>query len=91
MTTLHGINYIEALTWRERLELFLCFPAFVVVSFADLSARNTSNKVQMRYNARAVKKRCMLEKRLSAPDGVVPAVNACGGGMVKKRRADAAS
>ena len=45
----------------------------------------------MRYNARAVKKRCMLEKRLSAPDGVVPPVNACGGGMVKKRRADAAS
>lgn len=33
MTTLHGINYIEALTWRERLELFLCFPAFVVVFF----------------------------------------------------------
>lgn len=45
----------------------------------------------MRYNARAVKKRCMLEKRLRAPDGVVPAVNACGGGMVKKGRADAAS
>ena len=35
MTTLHGINYIEALTWRERLELFLCTPAFVIVSFCQ--------------------------------------------------------